>query len=202
MLLLIALPEWLTSEKSLPAATWGLVFVTLLLVVATLTLYLDSRIKGKEQVERWKREDRLRAEATEPKAVVELGKRQNAPHVIALCYNLGEHPFVIDKLCVSVRKGMTRISDLLGPYVVLPGTYVPVTVDCTELLSGSNEHHDTSIVFQLKGASGTVATKPVWFSFYPDPATGYGWSVGGSEDRLPGMIVQQPRMIPNKVPEE
>ena len=138
MLLLIVLPEWLTSEKSLPVATWGLVFVTFLLVVATLILYLESRGKGKEQVERWKREDRLRAEAEKPKAVVELGKRGNSPHVIALCYNLGEHPFVIDKLVVSLQKGTRRISDLLGPYVVLPGNYVPVTVDCTALLDGKN----------------------------------------------------------------
>ncbi len=198
MLLLVALPEWLISEKSLAAATWGLVFVTFLLVVATLVLYLDSRAKGKEQVERWKREDRLRAEAAKPKAVVELGKRQNAHHVVALCYNLGEHPFIIDKLVVSVQKGVTRISDLLGPYVVLPGTFVPVTVDCTELLNARNEHHETSIVFQLKGASDTVATEPVWLSFYPDPPSGYGWSVGSPSDRRPGMIVQQPRMIPSE----
>lgn len=191
MLLLIAFPEWLTSEKSLAVATWGL-------VVATLILYLDSRAKGKEQVERWKREDRLRAEADMPKAVVELGKRQNSPHVVALCYNLGEHLFVIDKLFVSVQKGSTRISDLLGPYVVLPGSYVPVTCDCTELLCGKNELHDTSIVFQLKGASGVVATEPVWFSFYPHASGGYGWSVGGPGTRLPGMIVQQPRVIPDE----
>jgi hypothetical protein len=61
------LPEWLTGEKSLVLATWGL-------VVATLILYLDSRARGKEQVERWNREDRLRAEAERPKAVVELGQ--------------------------------------------------------------------------------------------------------------------------------
>jgi hypothetical protein len=118
--------------------------------------------------------------------------------VVTLCYNLGEHPFVIDKISVSVQNGSTRISDLLGPYVVLPGTYVPVTVDCTELLRGKNERHDAIIVFQLKGASGTVATEPIWFSFYPDPSGGYSWSVGGPADRLPGMIVQQPRMIPNE----
>lgn len=105
MLLVIAIPEWVTGEKSLAVATWGLVLVTFLLVVATLVLYLDNRVKGKEQVKRWKREDRLRAEAAQPKAVLELGKRQNAPHVIALCYNLGEHPFVIDKLVVSLTKG-------------------------------------------------------------------------------------------------
>lgn len=198
MVLLIALPEWLTSEKSLPVATWGLVFVTFLLVVATLILYLDSPGKGKEQVERWKREDRLWAEAERPKAVVELGKRESSHHVVALCYNLGEHPFVIDKLVVSLQTGTRRISDFLGPYVVLPGTYVPVTVDCTELLQSKDERHDATIVLQLKGASGAVTTEPVWFSFYPDASGGYGWSVGGPGDRLPGMIVQQPRMIPNE----
>jgi hypothetical protein len=192
MHMLTAFLEWLTRDKSLAVATWGL-------VVATLIIYLDSRDRGKDQVERWKREDRLREEAERPKAVVELAKRQNAPHVVALCYNLGEHPFIIDRILVSVQKGITRISPLLGPYVVLPGAYVPVTVDCSELLQrGKEDHHDTSIVFQLKGASGTVSTEPVWFSFYPDPSGGYGWSVGGPADRLPGMIVQQPRMIPNE----
>jgi hypothetical protein len=191
MFLLISPAEWLTGEKSLAVATWGL-------VIATLFLYLDSRAKGKEQAERWRREDSLRNEAAKPRAVVELGKRENTPHVVALCYNLGEHPFVIDKLIVVTavtQKSSTRVSDLLGPYVVAPSTYVPVTVDCSDLLHGTGLH-DASVTLQLIGAFGTLSTEPVLFSFYPDPPTGYGWSLGGPAERLPGMIVRQPRMIP------
>jgi hypothetical protein len=118
--------EWFTGEKSLALATWGL-------VVATLFLYLDGRAKSKEQKERWEREDRSRAEETKPKAVIELGKRPKSHHPVALCYNLGAHPFVIDKLLIQVKDGVKEINDLVGPHVVLPGTYVPVVIDCSRL---------------------------------------------------------------------
>jgi hypothetical protein len=66
--------DWLQSDRSVAAATWGLVVATLLLVLATLFLYLDGRTKSKEQGARWKREDEFRAAESKPKAYVELGK--------------------------------------------------------------------------------------------------------------------------------
>jgi len=51
--LTLGFPDWFTNEKSLTVATWGL-------VLATLILFFDSFYKGKEQRERWEREDRLR----------------------------------------------------------------------------------------------------------------------------------------------
>jgi hypothetical protein len=54
----IVLPEWLTAERYLTFATWGLVCATLALVIATLLLYLDGRSKSREQEKRWEKEDR------------------------------------------------------------------------------------------------------------------------------------------------
>jgi hypothetical protein len=101
-----ALPDWLTNEKSLTLATWGLVGVTFLLVVATVILYFDSRSNGNEQRERWKREDdsraseqkarweredRLREEDAKPKVAVEIGKRKRGSSDGVPMLQLREH---------------------------------------------------------------------------------------------------------------
>jgi len=188
---------WLFNEGSLTSATWALVLATVGLLIATALLVRDGYRKSREQQDRWKREDLLRAEAAKPKATVELAKRKNDPRVIVLCYNLGEHPFVIDKVTVAVEN-RRHISDLFGPHVVLPGTYVPVPLDCTDLFSGKQGGQYASVTFRLKGATDSVDTEPKWFKFFPEGASGYGWGIGGPSDSLPGMIVQQPRMIPDE----
>jgi hypothetical protein len=129
-----------------------------------------------------------------PIAVVELGKRESASEVVCLCYNLGNAPFVIDKLIVNIQGGVTSHSDFVGPYVVRPDDFVVANVDCAEWLNAS--FREANIVFQLKGAAGILTTEPVWFYFYPEPAVGYGWRVGRLADRQPGVIVSQPRIIP------
>jgi hypothetical protein len=63
----ILIPKWLVDEHAITLATWGLVFVTLLLVLATVILWWDSFTKGKEQRERWRREDEVSAELRKPK---------------------------------------------------------------------------------------------------------------------------------------
>ena len=47
----------LTDEHAITKATWGLVLATLLLVIVTLLLWTDSWKRGREQRDRWKRED-------------------------------------------------------------------------------------------------------------------------------------------------
>lgn len=173
--------EWLIDEKSLGLATWGL-------VIATLFLYLEGRANRKEQRERWGREDRANAEAAKPKAIVELGKRPKSLHPVALCYNLGSHPFIIDKLIVTVQDTSKVISDLVGPHVVLPGTYVPVTIDCDALpRRNKRERYYAEVILELKGPTGAVNTEPVWFNFYPELSKdgSYGWAVGGPEQLCP-----------------
>jgi hypothetical protein len=194
LLHLIAIPHWLTSEASLTVATWGL-------VVATFILYLDSRARGNQQEERWKRENQLRTEEAKPVGIVELGKRQGSPLLIALCYNLGKHPFVIDKITISIVNGVRRTNDLVGPHVVLPGTFVPVPIDCKDLLLGRTGYNDASVVFQLKGATGLIDTAPAMFNLYPDTTGGYDWDLNISAHRLPGIVVQFPRDIPPEIPE-
>jgi hypothetical protein len=114
--LTLGFPDWLTNEKSLALATWGLVGVTFLLFLATVVLYFDSRAKGgeqrerweredasraKEQRERWEREDHLREEDAKPKVAVELAKRDDAPEIVFRCYNLGNTIFFIDQMVVT-----------------------------------------------------------------------------------------------------
>lgn len=63
----MTLPEWLVGEKYITLATWGLVFCTFLLVIATLIVWADSWKRGKEQRERWAREDARAKQSREPK---------------------------------------------------------------------------------------------------------------------------------------
>jgi hypothetical protein len=198
----VGAPDWFTNEKSLAVATWGL-------VVATLILFLDSFYKGKEQRERWKREDasrakeqrerweredRLREEDAKPKVTVELTQRDNAPEIVFRCYNLGSTIFFIDRMEVTYQPGRTfHKRDTVGPPVLLPGTFISETYDCTEFLT--DRFREANIVFVLRGAHGLVPTEPVWFYIFREGA-GYGWRRGRLADRQPGTIVLQPRSIP------
>lgn len=62
MIALLTILRWLTGNGGLTLATWGL-------VVATFFLYRDSRQKGREQRERWQREDERQKENNKPKFV-------------------------------------------------------------------------------------------------------------------------------------
>ncbi len=214
MLLSLALPDWLTNEKFITLATWGLVAATLLLVVATVVLYFDSRAKGKEQRERWEREDafrareqasrweredRLREEDAKPKVAVELAQRDDAPEIVFRCYNLGSTIFFIDQMIVTffdqpgTANQTFQIRDTVGPPVLLPGTLISETYDCIEFLT--DRSREANIVFVLRGSHGLVPTEPVWFYIFREGA-GYGWRRGRLADRQPGAIVLQPRSIP------
>ena len=137
-------------------------------------------------------------EAAKPIPMVELGKQPSSIHVWAICYNLGQHPFVIDKLIVSIVHGSRRISSLVGPFVVTPGARVPVQVDMSELLSDDKTLRFAMITFMLKSASGMIQTDPVWLNFSTSEAGGYFWSTGGPDDRQPGTIVEPPRELPDR----
>jgi hypothetical protein len=215
MLLWLALPDWLTDEKFITLATWGLVAATLLLFLATIFLYCDSRAKSKEQRERWEREDtsrtkeqqarweredRLREEDAKPKVAVELAQRHDAPEIVFRCYNLGSTTFFIDQMVVTffdqpeTANRCFNIADIVGPPVLLPGTtFTSTPYDCTEFLTDG--FREANIVFVLRGSHGLVPTEPVWFCIFRDGPS-YGWRRGRLADRLPGTIVQQPRSIP------
>jgi hypothetical protein len=208
MLLALTLPAWLMDAKFLPAATWGLVFVTLLLVLATFFLYFDSRGKGKEQRSRWdredasrvaeqrsrwEREDRLRAADAKPRAVVEIAKRDTAAEIVFLCFNLGSAIFFIDEMIVTVTGGFVQTSKPVGPPVLLPGTFVSIPLDCKPFVKDGSQ--EANVVFVLKGSHSSTLTEPAWFYFFPDEIVGYDWRVGRLSDRKPGVIVRQPRSI-------
>jgi hypothetical protein len=211
MLLLLALPDWFTNEKSLTLATWGLVAVTFLLVLATFILYFDSRSKGSQQRERWKleddsraseqkarwnREDQLREEDAKPKVAVEIGKRKNAPEIVFRCFNLGSTIFFVDQMIITATnpRCSVRTSDLVGPPVLHPGTFISTTYDCEGLITDGFQ--EANAVFVLRGPRGLERTQPVWFYVSHDPTHGYDWTLGRLADRLEGAIIPQPRSIP------
>jgi len=204
MFLSLALTDWLTNEKSLPIATWGLVVVTFLLVFDSFSKSkeqrrrwkLEDESRAKEQQARWEREDRIREEDAKPKVAVEIGKRENAPEIVFRCFNLGNTIFFIDQIIITATnpKRSVRTSDLVGPPVLLPGTFISTTYDCEGLLTDGFQ--EANAVFVLRGSHGLERTQPVWFYVSPDPTRGYDWTRGRLADRLEGAIVPQPRSIP------
>jgi hypothetical protein len=211
MLFSLTFPDWLTNEKYLAPATWGLVGATLLLVLATIILFLDSFFKGreqrrrweredvsraKEQQARWEREDRIREEDAKPKVSVEIGKRENAPEIVFKCFNLGNTIFIIDQMIIIATnpKCGFETRDLVGPPVLFPGKFATMPYDCKYLLTDGFQ--EANAVFVLRGPHGLERTQPVWFYVSPDPTRGYDWTIGRLADRLEGAIVPQPRSIP------
>jgi hypothetical protein len=188
--------DWLQSDRSVAAATWGLVVATLLLVLATLFLYLDGRTKSKEQGARWKREDEFRAAESKPKAYVELGKAPGRIEVHFRCFNLGNTTFLVDKLILRVGES-TLTHEPEGPPILLPGTVASVWFNCAALMTPKGGFREVSAVFHIRGASGTELTEPVWFYFFSDPGevTRHDWRVGRLSERLPGTVVKQPRTV-------
>jgi hypothetical protein len=198
---------WLRDEKSLAAATWGL-------VIATFLLYLDSRTRGKtqdkqweqerelrikEQDERWAREDQLRMHDAKPKAVVEIAEKRNASEVIFQCFNLGSTAFFIDRLIVTLSATGTTLTEFPeGPPILLPGTSVLIPFSCKTLLRSDGGFVEANAVIRLRGASGVEKATPVWFYYWSEPGemSVHDWNVGRLSDRKPGALVEQPRRIP------
>lgn len=112
MLFAVTLPSWLIDEKYLTLATWGLVTATLLLVVATFIMWFDSQTKGKEQRERWAREDEAAKDACEPKCrfgfirtadfkTAGVQRVEEDDHIVLWVANLGVYPLHVRSLNVS-----------------------------------------------------------------------------------------------------
>lgn len=210
MPLALALPDWLIGGNYITLATWVLVLVTFLLVIATVIMYCDSRSKGKEQRERWKqeddartkeqekrwkREDELRAEDAKPKVAVEIATRKEGPEIVFKCFNLGNTIFFVHQIIITATSPKTSVitSDLVGPPILGPGASMSTTYDCEGLLTDSLQ--EAKAVFVLHGQHGLEYTDAVWFYVSRDPSGGYDWRVGRLADRLPGAIVPQPRLI-------
>ena len=201
------MPEWfhsiiqfLTDERSLALATWGLVIATFLLVIATLFLYSDGRTKSREQADRWAREDRFRIEEARPKAFVEIARTPADSTIHFRCFNLGSTTFLINNLILTTTEPKPDLymkHEPEGPPIVLPGTVASVWFIPSALLCSDKSTVEVSAVFEVIGASGNASTEPVWFYCYPDPDQKFGvdWKVGRLRDRLPGAVVQNPRAL-------
>jgi hypothetical protein len=195
---------WLKDEKSLAAATWGL-------VLATFLLYLDSRLRGKtqdrqwaqerqlrahEQSERWKREDEIRALDGKPRAVVEIAAKRNVSEVIFQCFNLGTKTFFVDEIILTQSDSGSRLywkPD--GPPILLPGTSVLLPFNCSLLLRADGGFVEMSAMFYVRASEGIEVLPPVYFYYWSEVGemTVHDWNIGRLSDRLPGAIVAQPR---------
>ena len=192
------LVDFFSTEKSLAPATWGLTFTTLLLVIATLFLYLDGRSKSREQLARWDREDQFKVEDAKPKAYVEIARIPEQDDVHFQCFNLGNTTFLIDKLILTISKrGTTLTHNCPGPPVLLPGHAGTIWFNCAALLEPEGGFWEVQAVFHLKGALGEQLTDPVWFYFYSESGEmrHHDWRVGRLSDRQPGTLVKEPRII-------
>jgi hypothetical protein len=194
MPLLKAISAWFTTDKSLAVATWGL-------VVATFLLVLDGWQKSREQGRSWKRDDERRKEEAKPRAIVELATDADGSlEMFFACFNLGNNTFFIDKLIVTASDG-TMDEASLTPKIVIPGTYVTIGYDPSQLLGlfgEATKFKEANGVLVLKGATATATTEPVWFY------VGYGhsgyrceWGMGRLADRKPGMITKFPKILPD-----
>jgi hypothetical protein len=176
MILLALLPEWLTSEKYLTLATWGLVAATIVLGIATLLLFLDGRTKSKEQRERWAKEDRERradhdellsrwkrederrdAEAT-PKAEWRLATTDDHYSFLLWCANLGSSSFLVTELVVSPLGGGELQSIALERRIVSVGQIGEIKFRAD--LLGDVFYDDADISLKLQGPSDLVVTPP------------------------------------------
>ncbi len=112
------------------------------------------------------------------------------------CFNLGNTIFFIDQMVITATspRRSVRTSDLVGPPVLHPGTFISTTYDCDGLITDGFQ--EANVVLILRGPHGLERTEPVWFYVSPDPTQGYDWTPGRLADRLEGAIVPQPRSIP------
>lgn len=187
--------DWLSSDRSLAPATWGL-------VIATFLLFVDGFHKSREQQEQWKQEKQRRILESTPSAVVEIVVKEETPlDMCFACFNLGNNTFYIDKMIVTASDG-TRSEAELTPQIVTPGTWVTIDYNPAELLGMFGENtpfKEANCVFLLRGASGVVTTDPEWFY------VGYGkgradWHKGRLADWQPGVISAQAKIL--RVPKQ
>jgi hypothetical protein len=197
-----SLGAWLVSDKSVAAATWGLVVVTFLLVVVTALLVADGFRKSREQAKQWEEEQERRIAESKPSAIVELAAKEDTLlDMCFACFNLGNNTFYIDRMVVTTSDGARHESGLT-PQIVTPGTWVTIDYNPTELLGMFGENQpfkEANCVLFLRGATGIVTTEPEWFY------VGYGngradWHKGRLADRQPGVIPPQHKII--RVPKQ
>jgi len=183
--------DWFSSERSLALASWGLVLVTLLLVI-------DGYRKSGEQRKQWNEERARRAEEAKPSAVIEIAVKEESPlDMFFACFNLGNNTFYIDKMIVTASSDGRRFESDLTPQVVTPGTWVTIDYNPAELWNLSGEgvpYKEANCVFYLRGATGIVTTEPEWFY------VGYAnrradWNKGRLADRQPGVVPRQPKVL-------
>ncbi len=159
MALALLLPEWLTSERYVTTATWGLVLATVLLVI-------DSWLKGNEQRDRWSREDSIRESEALPKAEFGL-KASRERKLILWCANLGTVNFLLTHFRVDgVLDTKGSETQKVEPVVVPRGQIKEINIsDETNLLRGKflSQQWDVSLLLS-GGARGEAWTNPKTFS--------------------------------------
>jgi hypothetical protein len=102
VLLLISLPP----EVSVADATWVLVVVTALFVIATFFLVLDGAKSRKFEKQRWDKDSKRRKREARPRARIEVVTESATSRDMAfVCFNLGSNTFYVDRIIVTAQDG-------------------------------------------------------------------------------------------------
>lgn len=156
MIALLTLPGWLTSEKDVTLATWGLVFVTAFLALITFW-------QGREERKRWQREDALRREETQPKADFGLKISEPSKELTFWCANLGTASFLISNIQIDdavYAQGGAVLRK--GPIIVPSGTIIEVGLGVETRNIGLRRNWNISVV--LKGPTEELTMPSKAFS--------------------------------------
>jgi hypothetical protein len=198
------LPKWLVDEQAITVATWGLVLVTLLLVVATVFLWLDSLQKGKEQRERWDTEDRRQAALASPK--YRFGLRVTKPvlpknatlnstptRIVSLWIgNFGQSALWVDQLFLKHREfaeGTISIDRLVAAgsesTIDLPDTFWEKAPGITGSQEGNFLYGDHELWLKMADAAHAFTTERILYFLHYQQHSFDKLERGSFEERQP-----------------
>lgn len=128
---------------------------TVALVIAAFIQWGTMRAQARQERDRWKREDLIRAEENKPKTVFLL-KRDGQDQIGLWCANLGTVSFIVAKIVVEPLQGEQPLDIAIDKPVVWVGTEWKVDLGSRKFgrLSGNY-----GVSLSLQGASGEVTTE-------------------------------------------
>jgi len=134
---------------------------TVALVIAAFIQWGTMRAQARQERDRWKREDEIRAEENKPKA--EFGLRRKTDMQMELwCANLGSVSFLVTKMLIypiNVMEYEAYEIPLEPHFVVSVGEMREVTVPVMQHLNPDIVIRYAGVALTLRGPSGETDTK-------------------------------------------
>ncbi|MHB1020929.1 MAG: hypothetical protein ACYC46_08870 [Acidobacteriaceae bacterium] len=162
----LALPAWLTDEKYLTLATWGLVIATGMLVVY-------SYREGREQQKRWEREDKLRF-----RFGLQVGR--NERDLELWCANLGKTSFILQRLFLQ-KRGEESPKEVAIQEIISVGEMRMMLIEESNFKFFNKIDSDFKAWIGIDGFENSKLSESLWFhlDFYsPPPIAAIGLKIG------------------------